>query len=226
MKIDDVRLFLATASGGSYCREYLLGCVDTVHAFKGAHGNLYPEPEEGLYVEHNRNVLTAKFLASGATHMLSVDTDMGWRARHVRTLLEADKDVVCGKYFAKQLGEELVIAELTGERQGPLERATVVPGGFLLVTRKAILQLQAHRENDFYKLPTGALVPALWAAEYRPREACYRDDGAFSKRCRDAGVDMWLHHGVVVTHYGTVGFGPHPDMVMSAEQASKLRAVS
>lgn len=219
MNINDVTLFLATASGGSYHEEFILGCVDAAHAFKGPRGPLYPTLQRGLYVEHNRNVLTAKFLASGATHMLSLDTDMGFRARHVEMLLKANKDVICGKYFLKQLGEPHIVGEVTGERDGELERCDVVPAGFLLVTRKAIKQLEADRPDDFYALPSGELVPALWAAEYRPREACYRDDGAFSKRCREAGVDMWLHHGVVVTHYGEVGFGPPPGAI-------PLRAVS
>lgn len=180
------------------------------------------EPEEGLYVEHNRNVLTAKFLNSGATHMLSIDTDIGWRARHVETLLAAGKDVICGTYYCKLLGQPLLVGEVTGEREGDLQRCRVVPAGFLLVTRKAVIQLQADKPDDFYAIENGELVPALWSAEFKPREACYRDDGAFSKRCRDAGVDMWLHHGVVVTHYGKVGFGPHPAV---EEARPALRAV-
>lgn len=211
MGTEDVTLFLATPSGGSQVHnEYMFGAIEAALRFDGPRGNVFPTIAPGLYVEHNRNILTALFLASGASHMLCVDTDIGWRASHVQSLIEAQKDVISGTYFWKQLGEPRVVGTPTGERKGDLERCNVVPGGFLLVTRKAILTLQAAMPEHFYAADGVGIVPALWAAEFQPGRECFRDDAAFSKHCLDAGVEMWIHHGVIVTHYGEVGFGPPP----------------
>lgn len=205
MEANRVVLFLATASGGPwYHREYMLGCIDVVQKFRHVI-HCRPMLKEGLYVEDNRDYLTAQFIASSATHLLFVDTDVGFRAKDVQALLDVDKDVVSGTYYRKFEPTTVVAGTLTGERNGDLERCLGLPGGFLLATRSAVLRAMAVVANDTYPVDD-IVVTGLWVPRFNPGGVSCRDDGAFSMHCTDAGIDLWMHRGVVLTHYGHKGY--------------------
>jgi hypothetical protein len=199
-------VFLATASGGPLLhKEYVFGCLDAAQRFCCTDGPMSPHIMQGLYVENNRNILTAKFVESGASHMLFVDTDIGWRAHHVGMLLEVNKDVVSGCYAYKN-GTGNLVGAVTGNMCGDLVECSVVPGGFLLIKRSAILLLMSVFSDCIYAEEGIGVVPALWSAAFTPGEACHRDDVAFSKHCTDAGIKLWMHKGVKLMHFGEQGF--------------------
>jgi len=199
-------LFVATPAANSRCfhREYMFGLVDAV-AKLGA----VPCIQEGNSITQNRDTLTALFLASGHSHMLMVDTDIGWRAHHAQQLLDAGKDVVSGAYCYKDESERIV-GDLTKERSGALVRATKLPAGFLLVSRAAVLKVAASMAEQLYHVDGVGVVTAMWQdiLQWGPGATCYREDAAFSKRCLDTGLRLWMHLGVALTHYGEAPFGP------------------
>jgi hypothetical protein len=197
---EDSVVFLATASYGSLVHaDYMFGCLDAIRVFGDR--VTFPVIRRGVYVEENRDYLTKAFVDSNATHLLFVDTDIGWRAVHLQNLLEAQKDVISGTYRRKTDRGTLA------SHQGDLEQCVSLPAGFLLITRGAVLRAMAAMPNDVYEID-GKTVTALWHPRFCPRAPSYRDDAAFSKHCRDAGIELWRHKEVVLTHYGEKGYRP------------------
>jgi hypothetical protein len=206
---DEADLYFATVCGndGKPEWDFLFGCIDAALRFPGLSGTdgLAPNPVFGLYVEENRDIATAKFLASGCRHLLMVDTDTGFRADDIQALLDCGKDVVSGTYHYKD-GSGVAVGTGTGEKDGDLERCEVVPAGFLLITRQTMLRLMAAMPEDVYMVQDIGLVPAIWTGRYKPGVACQRDDAAFSKHCCDAGIELWRHTGVILRHHGAAAY--------------------
>jgi hypothetical protein len=72
---------------------FLRNRVDLLYAFTSS---------ESL-VPNARNVLTHQFLESKATHLMWIDSDIGFNATDIATMLIADRDIVCGIYPKKEV---------------------------------------------------------------------------------------------------------------------------
>jgi hypothetical protein len=72
---------------------FLRNKVDSVYAFTSS---------ESL-VPNARNVLTHQFLESKATHLMWIDSDIGFNATDIVSMLIADRDIVCGIYPKKEV---------------------------------------------------------------------------------------------------------------------------
>jgi hypothetical protein len=72
---------------------FLRNRVDSVYAFTST---------ESL-VPNARNVLTHQFLESNATHLMWIDSDIGFDAMDIVSMLVADRDIVCGIYPKKEV---------------------------------------------------------------------------------------------------------------------------
>jgi hypothetical protein len=205
MRNETADIYFAVSSGkGGPVWPFVFGCLDATHRFEGRGGcpGIMPFVQTGLYVPENRDILTARFLASGCRHLLMIDTDIGFTADDVQALLDCGREVVSGTYHYQD-GSDVVVGTGTGEMDGQLERCMVVPAGFLLVTRAAVLTLMATMPEDIYAVPGVGVVPAVWTERYKPGAPFVRDDAAFSKHCVDAGITLWRHTGVVLSHHGS-----------------------
>ena len=63
-------------------------------------------------VQRARNILTARFLKSNATHLLFIDADIGFRPDTVFRLLDSQKDIVTAVYPKKAFDWEAVALKL------------------------------------------------------------------------------------------------------------------
>ena len=72
---------------------FLRNRVDSFYAFTST---------ESL-VPNARNVLTHQFLESKATHLMWIDSDIGFNAMDIVSMLIADRDIVCGIYPKKEV---------------------------------------------------------------------------------------------------------------------------
>jgi hypothetical protein len=180
----------------SQCAGGLLGCMT---AFRD---RIRVDTQGGSFLPRNRDILTAKFLDSGATHMLCVDSDIGWTPEHAHKLLDARKWYVSGVY-AKKCPELDIPARLNGQRDGELYGAEYVPGGFQLMAREMVLSMWDHyiRAGLGYKAH-GMQLCALWMPRFVPGASYSGEDVSFCERWRNMGGDIWIHPGVVVSHYG------------------------
>jgi hypothetical protein len=82
-----------TASMVQLPAVFLRNRVDSLYAFTSS---------ESL-VPNARNVLTHQFLESQATHLMWIDSDIGFNPTDIVSMLIADRDIVCGIYPKKEV---------------------------------------------------------------------------------------------------------------------------
>ena len=196
--------FLATPlHDGRVHQAYMAGAIELARA---APGRLIIAKFSAPFLPVSRDVLTAHFLRSPATHLLCVDSDIGWSAADVERLLSADKDFVAGLY-AKKTEDRALATPLRGEREADLIEAPFAAAGFLLLTRACIERLVAAHPELGYDTPQGRAW-ALWSPLFDARP--YGEDAAFCQRWRRLGGKIWAHTKVVLTHYGDCAYLPAP----------------
>lgn len=50
-----------------------------------------------------RNDLAAEFMKTNSTHLMFIDADIGFSAEDILTMMQADKDIICGLYPRKSI---------------------------------------------------------------------------------------------------------------------------
>lgn len=195
-------LFLATPTHDARVHHaYMNGVLEAALAHRG---RLIISKFTSLTLSLSRDILTAHFLRSNATHLFWVDSDIGWGAADLAKLLAADKDFVCGNYARKQEDRGLA-SELREQREGKLIEAKYAAAGFVLLTRGCVERLvNAHPELK-YETPHGPAW-ALWSPIFQrvPRS----EDISFSKRWQALGEKIWVHSEVLLRHYGETVYLP------------------
>jgi hypothetical protein len=147
----------------------------------------------GTSLMRQRDMLVAKFFETDCSHLLWVDSDIGWSADDAEQLRATGKDFVAGCYARKSPKRD-VPAMLLPCREGELYEASHVATGFLLVSRAAIEQMAAEA-------PTYTSAGVTYKSFFHQRLEEGTDDLAFCRRYRECGGHVWLHTGCVVTHY-------------------------
>lgn len=108
-------LFIATPMYGgkcdfTYCHSIANLCAKLTQM--GVSYNMHFLANESL-IQRARNYLADDFMTSGLTHMIFIDSDVGFDVEHVLQLLalcdpKSDKDIVCGPYPKKNISWEKV----------------------------------------------------------------------------------------------------------------------
>jgi hypothetical protein len=60
-------------------------------------------------IHKTRNLLTHSFLKSDCTHLLFIDSDIGFKPDQIIKLMQSDKDITCGIYPKKNIKWELAV---------------------------------------------------------------------------------------------------------------------
>ena len=206
-----VSFFLATPlHDGRVHHAYMSGVIELALA---ARERLIIGKFSGPFLPASRDILTAHFLRSGASHLLCVDSDIGWSAADVKKLVDADKDFVAGLY-AKKTTEPLLATPLAEEREGALIAAPYAAAGFLLLTRACVEQMVRAYPELQYDTPQGPAW-ALWSPLFDVRP--YGEDAGFCRRWRKLGGKIWAHSQVLLKHYGDHAFVAQPPEQAPAE---------
>lgn len=159
------------------------------------------ERVRGSFLPRNRDVLTKMFLESDCSHLLCLDTDIGWRFEHLQRLLGARKGCVSGVYCQKTPERELPF-EFTESRFGELKEASSAPAGFMLLERELVEAVCREFRYLSYDAQGMELV-GLWHPELGLSE-----DYSFCSRVRAIGSRVWVDPGVVVSHFGECEYRP------------------
>jgi hypothetical protein len=98
-------VFIATPMyGGMAAGIYTMSMVQLSAIFlRNRVDSLYAVTSSESLVPNARNVLTHQFLESKATHLMWIDSDIGFNATDIVSMLMADRDIVCGIYPKKEV---------------------------------------------------------------------------------------------------------------------------
>lgn len=159
-----------------------------------------------------RNRLNKAFLASDCTHMLCIDSDLGWPAHAVHGLLKHDKDFIAGLYPCRGENTFLFRAQTKEDKslivEDNLIKMDYVPAGFMLIKKCVIEKMTEHfkhlkfipkhpsaREED----GTCLFDTEVWEGEF------WGEDYTFCRRARECGFDIWVDPMIEFDHAGTRG---------------------
>lgn len=158
-------------------------------------------------LEYARGYLAAKFLADeNYTHILWIDADLGFDPRAIVKLASHGKDIVGGVYPVKTIPMWFPY-EPIGEPEKGLQRAKSIPGGFLLVSRKA-MQAVADSVPTFQIEHQGETItaPNIYQMEHRGT-SLIGEDVMFCERARKLGFDLWVDTDIDFVHVGMFEWG-------------------
>lgn len=167
----------------------------------------------GSLLVAERNRLVEAFWQSGATHMLCIDSDLGWPAQAVVAMLQADKPFIAGLYPARGEKNSFIFRPFTNPdgslyHEGHLFKMQYIPAGFMLIKREVIGALREKFPELYYepKDPNSKSEKAycffnteVWESEF------WGEDYVFCRKVREAGFDIWVDPLIQFDHDGTIG---------------------
>lgn len=105
-----------------------------------------------------RNALTKVFLDSDCTHLLFIDSDIGFNPHHVLPMIEADKDVIGGIYPKKEINWYSVKQAM--DNGVPFDQLKYYTGAFVvnLVNYAAETVVPIKDPCEIYNAGTGFLL--------------------------------------------------------------------
>ena len=165
-------------------------------------------------ISRGRNTLTARFLHNKeSTHLMFIDSDIGWEAWHLLVLLNRDVDVIGGLYPMKSMPVKWCVNGFEGAETGPdhLQEVTKTGTGFLLIKREVFEKLNAHPAvrpfvNDI-GLPAELNPHMKTYFDTAVREGrYYSEDWTFCENWRDLGGKVWVDKRILLKHTGTYVF--------------------
>ena len=173
-------------------------------------------------VTRGRNALASIFLRSSASHLLFLDSDIGFGADAVLRLLGHGRPVMGGLYRSKRLGGADWVATFPGGKGATVRRdattgaveVEAIGTGFLLLHRQVLEKLaEAHPEtlHQTEDGPAHALFEAGVDPTAAPGEGRYlSEDFLFCARWRALGGEVWCDPAVRLEHHGQVALAGDP----------------
>lgn len=188
------RLFIASpAYSGTFCAEYVESLVATAKDCS-AHGikTLYKQVNGVHWIDIARDILAHIFLQSDCTHMIQIDSDLGWSPDAPRRMMERNLPIIGGVYPYRADVEAWPMME------------SGLPGGFLMVRRDVIEKMSHGLQR--YKcsaLQYGELhVAPLFTRDMRA-DGYTGEDFAFCQRAISHGYGLAVDTDIEFAHVGT-----------------------
>lgn len=164
-----------------------------------------------LVLERNR--LMHMFLESDCTHLLCVDVDIGWSARHVMGMIAHDKELVAGVYPNRTNGKFYFRPILKEDQSvvlgdNNLLKMEGIPAGFMLLKREVLEKIKEKLPNDYFNSFDSEEQSTKCYAFFNillENNNMWGEDYYFCRLCTAAGVDIWVDANIQLWHGGTVG---------------------
>ncbi|GAJ30237.1 hypothetical protein [Acidomonas methanolica] len=232
-------IFIATPCyGGMVTQSYMqsvIGCLGEAGAL-GLTLTLGMIGDDALVTRARNTLLHQFFTRTDASHILFVDSDIGFTAHDIAALAASGKSVIGGAYPLKSqywdaattrlvaAGEAPATAGLryVGECRAlydrpdaPLSRVSYVGTGFMLIARETVAALRAACPETRYRRidapgdreRMGGDAYALFDCAIDPDTGTYlSEDFAFCRRWTRIGGEVWLHRGLKLSHTGASTF--------------------
>jgi hypothetical protein len=110
MEAEVKKIFIATPMYGGLCvGGYTVGLLNSVQEFMRNGMQLYYAHmmNESL-ITRARNTLAYDFLDTDATHLMFIDADITFNPADIVSMVNADKDIICGLYPKKEINWKTV----------------------------------------------------------------------------------------------------------------------
>lgn len=170
-----------------------------------------------------RNSLIAKFLASDpkSTHVMFIDSDIGFEPEEILKLLLANKDVVGGLYPKKAYPIQYVVNKVPNSEKDPtnpnLIEVANLGTGFMLVKREVIEKL-IIQNPDLHYIDNIGLDPKFNPFKYalfdtsidQDTREYLSEDYHFCKLWRNSGGKIWADLSIKLSHTGYHKFEGDP----------------
>lgn len=210
------KLFIATpAFDGKVNVQYACALAETrlylaSHAIKTA----IRIHTSGSLLVRERNDLIKGFLESDCTHMLCIDSDIGWQPVDVQRMINFDEDFIAGLYPARGPDKCFLFRGVYGENkrmevsEKKLIEMEYIPAGFMLLKRKMLEDLIKFFPNLYYEPKDESLKHTkgyclfdteVWDGEF------WGEDYVFCRRARQAGFRIWIDPTIRLDHAGVTG---------------------
>lgn len=164
-------------------------------------------------ISRGRNTLVSKFLTlKDSTHLMFVDSDIGWDDWNVLLLLSHQVDVVGGLYPLKGLPLKWVVNSFKGaEQKEHLQEVSRAGTGFLLIKRDVFDKLNDHPRVIPYQNDVGLdknLDPHMRTYfDTMVKDGRYfSEDWTFCENWREMGGKIWVDKRVILKHIGNFSY--------------------
>lgn len=211
------KVFIATpAYSGLVHAPYTMSLLTTCRLLSEANIDIHIcIKTSGSLLVAERNSLIEAFWNSDCTHMLCIDSDLGWNPQQVPMLLSKNEDLIAGCYpsrvensfiFRPVFNEQ---KQVTSNEKGLIEME-YTPAGFMLISRHAISMMRdrfpelkyepKYEDNDPDKNKGYAFFNTeIWNGEF------WGEDYYFCRKVREAGIKIWCDPTLQFDHAGKKG---------------------
>lgn len=162
-----------------------------------------------------RSLIVQHFLASKATHLIFIDSDVSWEKGALVRLVDSDEDFVGCAYpyrrdpIAFPISWDTSKGELWANAKG-LIPVWGLAGGCICLKREMLERMvEAYKDLEFYCKDAPEEKAFALFDPYREGKIKYGEDYSFCKRWRDLGGSIWLYPEVLMGHTGYKTFGGH-----------------
>lgn len=215
-------IFFATPCyGGLLTDQYFLSMNKTAQALTriGVNFRLTTLRNESL-ITRARNILSAMFLDSGATHLFFIDADIEWEPESILRAVSADKDIVVGAYPKKALPIQYALnfkfldpVNKKVRYENGLIEVLDASTGFFCIKRSVFDKMMLAYPDLHYKNDSN-LDPkiikycyALFDTHVDVEDRRYlSEDYRFCRLWQDLGGEIWLDPNTKLNHVGAYTF--------------------
>ena len=173
----------------------------------------YCEISGDSYVDRAKNAIVDKFLASSHTHLMIIDSDLGWDTEGFGRLLKAalsGAEVVAGAYVCKGEWDNYAVSPVTlgGEFVGNKDSGSLAiqamsfPGGFVIYSREAFERTRPVLKTYDMDGP----VLECFRCDITDNGVRLGEDIYFQRKYTEQGGKLYIIPDITITHYGTKGF--------------------
>ena len=212
----NLNVMIATpAYDGKVNIQYVLSFASTMQTLQ-VHGiNVTPLiTASGSLLVAERNRIIKAFWESECTHLLCIDSDLGWPAQAVLAMLDADKEFIAGVYPARGESNLFLFRPALTETNSIISekhllKMEYIPSGFMLLSRSLIKRMRDKFPELHFEPKNKEAVNAqdgycffnteVWEGEF------WGEDYVFCRRAREAGAEIWVDPLIQFDHAGTVG---------------------
>lgn len=167
----------------------------------------------GSLLVAERNKIIETFMNSSCTHLLCIDSDLGWPSQAVLAMMQSGNEFVAGIYpsrgeksfiFRPKLNEDKSLVKNDKNQIG----MEYIPAGFMLLKRSVIEKMREKFPELYYEPKADSLKFAkgwcffnteVWNGEF------WGEDYVFCRKAREAGVDIWVDPLIEFDHLGQRG---------------------